>query len=394
MWDRTGIPRKIYQVLYPCKRHFRCAQAPHFLVFCWLVIALIRDPGKGTIKGLGAYLPSQLPYWTTLRMVRSSQWDAAAVMTQMATTTLRTLPPPADGVLYLIGDSTLKDKRGRKHPLGHTTRHSEHDPYTFGFAMVLLIASWDRFRVPIALAPIDPTCRGHQNTLFRQMLQDFAPPSWVHHVVVIADAGFAANATMRLITDQNYGDVFAMPRTRKFTNGKHLRELVQHLPKSYYYRRASSKPDGRRQDDWGFVRHATLHNLGDVTIVLSKQRRNTGPKQVKIIVTNLTGATAGTILSIYARRWGVELTIKELKSGLHLGRMQVTNDKERVARSVALSVLAYLLLVRLYGSDQAIMTDWSLFKLKERFSGEVAQDAVQRTERKWQRKLKQFKDVA
>jgi len=394
MWDRTCIPRKIYQVLYPCKKHFRCAQAQHFLVFCWLVIALIRDPGKGTIKGLGAYLPSKLPYWTTLRMVRSSQWDAAAVMTQMATTTLRTLPPPADGVLYLIGDSTLKDKRGRKHPLGHTTRHSEHDPYTFGFEMVLLIASWDRFRVPIALAPIDPQCRGHQNTLFRQMLQDFVPPSWVHHVVVIADAGFAANATMRLITDQNYGYVFAMPRTRKFTNGKHLRDLVQHLPKSYYDRRASSKPDGRRQDYWVFVRHAALHNLGDVTIVLSKKRRNTGPKQVKIIVTNLTGATAGTILSIYARRWGVELTIKELKSGLHLGRMQVTNDKERVARSVALSILAYLLLVRLYGADEAVMKDWSLFKLKERFIGEVAQDAVQRTERKWQRKLKQFKDVA
>jgi hypothetical protein len=30
-------------------------------VFCWLVIALIRDQGKGTIKGLGTYLPSKLP---------------------------------------------------------------------------------------------------------------------------------------------------------------------------------------------------------------------------------------------------------------------------------------------------------------------------------------------
>src|SRR6266487_4244234 len=285
MWDRTCIPRKVYQVLSPCKRHFRCAQAQHFLVFCWLVIALIRDPGKGTLKG-------------------------------------------------------------------------------------------------------------HQNILFRQMLKDFVPPAWPRQVVVVADAGCAANETLRLITEQKYTDVFAMPRTRKFTNGKHLRDLVQHLPKSCYYRRASSKPDGRRQDYWVFVRHATWHNLGDVTIVLSKKRRNTGPKQVKIIVTNLTGATAGTMLSIYARRWGVERTIKELKSGLHLGRMHVTNDKERVTRSVVLSVLAYLLLVRLYGSDEAVMKEWSLFKLKERFIGEVAQDAVRRTERKWERKLKQFKDVA
>jgi hypothetical protein len=394
MWDRTGIPRKIYQVLYPCQRHFRCAQAQHFLVFCWLLIALIRDPGKGTLKGLGAYLPLKLPYWTTLRMVRSSQWDAVAVMTQMAMATLRALPPPADGVLYLIGDSTLKDKRGRKHPLGHTTRHSEHAPYTFGFEMVLLIASWGRFRVPVALALLDPQCRGHQNILFRQMLKAFVPPAWARQVVVVADAGFAANATMRLITEQHYTYVFAMPRTRKFTNGKYLRDLVHHLPKSWYHRRASHKPDGRRRDYWVFLRRASLHNLGDVTIVLSKKRRNDGPKGVKIIVTNLTGASAGAVLSMYAWRWGGEVTIKELKSSLPLGQMQVTRDKERVMRSVALSVLAYLLLVRLYSSEEAVMKDGSLFKLKERFIGEVAQDAMPRTERKWQHKLKPFKNVA
>jgi hypothetical protein len=71
---------------------------------------------------------------------------------------------------------------------------------------------------------------------------------------------------------------------------------------------------------------ATLYNLGDVTIVLSKKRRNDGPKGVKILVTNLTKASAEAILSMYAWRWGVELTIKELKSGLHLGQMQVTKE--------------------------------------------------------------------
>jgi hypothetical protein len=226
------------------------------------------------------------------------------------------------------------------------------------------------------------------------MLQDFVPPAWVRQIVVVADAGFAANATLRLITEKHYTYVFAMPRTRKFTNGKHLRDLVQHLPKRCYSRRASHKPDGHRRDYWVFTRRATLHNLGDVTIVLSKKRRNDGPKGVKIIVTNLTEASAGAILSMYAWRWGVEVTIKELKSGLHLGQMQVTKTAERVGRSVALSVMAYLLLVRLYGRDDALGKNWSLFKLKERFIGEVAQEAVTRTERKWQRKLKQYKDVA
>jgi hypothetical protein len=394
MWGRTCIPRTVYQVLYPFKKHFRCAQAQHFLVFCWLLVALIRAPGKGTLKGLRLYLPSTLPYWTIVRMVRSGPWDAHAVITDLAAATRRSLPPPPDGVLYLMGDSTLKPKRGRKHPVGHFTRHGAHDPYQFGFELVLLIASWEGFRVPVAVGLVDPQCRGHQNRLFRQMLQDFVPPAWVQQVVVVADAGFAANETLRLITQQKYAYVFAMPRTRKFRDGKHLRDLVQHLPKSCYYRRASHKPDGRRRDYWVFLRRATLHNLGDVTIVLSKKRRNDGPKGVKILVTNLTEANAGAILSMYAWRWGVEVTIKELKSGLHLGQMQVTHDKERVMRSVALSVLAYLLLVRLYGKEEPATQPWSLFKLKERFIGEVAQEEVMRTERKWQRKLRQFKHVA
>ena len=88
----------------------------------------MREPGKGTLKGLQSYLPSTLKYWTTLRMIRSGQWDATAVVCDLATATLRTLPPPSEGVLYRIGESTLQDKRGRNHPLGHTTRHSEHDP--------------------------------------------------------------------------------------------------------------------------------------------------------------------------------------------------------------------------------------------------------------------------
>ena len=72
-----------------------------------------------------------------------------------------------------------------------------------------------------------------------------------------------------------------------------------------------------------------------------------GPKGVKILVTNLTEANAGAMLSISAWRWGVEVTIKARKSDLPLGQRQVTAESERVERSVILAMLAYLLLVRL-----------------------------------------------
>jgi hypothetical protein len=99
----------------------------------------------------------------------------------------------------------VKEKRGRKPPLGHTTRHGEHDPSICGFEMVRVLASWARFRVPMALAPIDPKIKGHQTILFREMLQAFVPPSWPRPVVVMADAGFAANATLRLRAEKRYG---------------------------------------------------------------------------------------------------------------------------------------------------------------------------------------------
>jgi hypothetical protein len=90
----------------------------------------------------------------------------------------------------------------------------------------------------------------------------------------------------------------------------------------------------------------------------------------------------------------MEVTIKELKSGLHLGQMQVTKEAERVTRSVALSIVAYLLLVRLYGHDKTLHKEWSLFKLKERFTEDVTQEHMRRSELRWQRKLKQLKDAA
>jgi hypothetical protein len=66
----------------------------------------------------------------------------------------------------------------------------------------------------------------------------------VREIVVLGNAGYAANATLKLIKGLGWTYVCAMPRTRKFTNGKYLRALVQHLPESLYRRRATDNPDG------------------------------------------------------------------------------------------------------------------------------------------------------
>ena len=81
---------------------------------------------------------------------------ADVLVSQRSRDGLHWLPAPADGIMHLSADKTRKDNRGRKHPLGLVTRESAHAPYCFGFAMVLLIASWNRSRIPIAIAVMDP----------------------------------------------------------------------------------------------------------------------------------------------------------------------------------------------------------------------------------------------
>ena len=84
-----------------CKPVFRCVQARHFWVFCWVLIALILDNGKGTLKELCQYMPPQLRYGTLMRMVRSGQWDADVLVSQMSHEVLHWLPAPADGIMHL-----------------------------------------------------------------------------------------------------------------------------------------------------------------------------------------------------------------------------------------------------------------------------------------------------
>jgi len=51
MWRCTCFSRNAYDFRYAFKPLFRCAQACHLVIFCWLLVAIIGDSGAGTLKG-------------------------------------------------------------------------------------------------------------------------------------------------------------------------------------------------------------------------------------------------------------------------------------------------------------------------------------------------------
>lgn len=167
------------------------------------------------------------------------------------------------------------------------------------------------------------------------MLNELVLPPWCSKVIVVADAAYASRQNLQAIQARHWWFVIAFPRTWKFTDGHSLRDLVAHLP-HVYYRKVRLPLIGSRaryRVFWTFAKPTALREVGDVTVVLSKRRRNDGPKNTKVLVTNLPQATAHGTATVYLRRWPVELFFKEWKEVVGVGQHQVTKDAARVERS-------------------------------------------------------------
>ena len=213
----------------------------------------------------------------------------------------------------MVVDSTFKSKTAQKHPLAKQGRLNEYAPDVFGLHMVIVMLQWGNYRIPVDFEMVRRKDHPHyrsENALFRWMLVRFHRPSWAEMVVIVADAAFASKATIKLIRQRGYFFVLAFARTWCFENGQPLKDLVTHLPKKHYHRCWVPLEElGRRRTSWTYAKRARLRHIGDVTIILSKPRRNNGPKQTKILGTNLPEVTARQVVDVYRRRWAVELLI-------------------------------------------------------------------------------------
>jgi Transposase DDE domain len=223
---------------------------------------------------------------------------------------------------------------------------------------VLLSAAWDGYRVPGGFRLILPKRHAgyrSENRLFRDMVEDFVPPSWATRVIVGGDAAYGSKANMRMVQDRDqrdparrWGFVFAITRTWKTVEEKTLKHLVTHLPRMYYQgTRIPREPTGKgSRTFWIYGTRLCLRHVGEVTVVLSKKGRNVSPQHTKILVTNLAELTPRQVVCMYQKRWAIELANWELKSGLGLGQHQVSGERERSEKSVGIAVLASLFLLR------------------------------------------------
>jgi hypothetical protein len=351
----------------------------HQLIFCWLVILQAVSPGRRTLAELSRATPSYVTEWRFRRFLKAGYWSVHLLIDWFAAEVIKSLPLPEDATVYLIGDGSHKDKRGKKSPLVQKGRKSKGDPWFFGIRFVVLMVSWDVYRVPMGFRIIrrrdDPRYRT-ENALFREMVGAFAPPPWAKRVIVCGDAAYGSKDNMKMIrlrdkadAKRRWGFVFAIARTWNIEERgkvKKIKDLVTHLPRKLYRRTWIPKlaEESRRKTFWIYSKRLCLKAAGDVTVVLSKKGRNFGPKRTKILVTNLLELTPRQILCVYQRRWSIEILFKELKSGLGLGEHQVTSEEDRVEKSIGISFIAYLFLLRGCAGEIRLGQSWSIFQLQ------------------------------
>jgi hypothetical protein len=348
----------------------------HRLIFCWLIFMQAVSPGRKTLEEMARWTPATLTAWRFGRLLKAAYWNVHLLVSWLAQDLLTTLPAPTNGILYLFGDGSHADKRGTKNPVAQKGRISQHHPWFFGLRFVLLMAAWDSYRFPVGFRLILPKRHAgyrSENALFREMVGEFAPPRWAKLVIVGGDAAYGSQANMRMVQARDkadparrWGFVFAIARTWKTAEDKTIKNLVTHVPHTYYQRTRVPREQARqsRKTFWTFHTRVCLRHIGEVTVVLSKRGRNLGPKQTKILVTNLAELTSSQVVCIYQKRWAVELLNWELKSGLGLGEHQVSGDKNRSEKSVGIAVLAYLFVLRVCHHEIIPGKPWSIFQLQ------------------------------
>jgi hypothetical protein len=122
-----------------------------------------------------------------------------------------------------------------------------------------------------------------------------------------------------------------------------------------------------------------LRHGGDVTGVLRKKGRNTGPHHTKSLVTNLAELTPRQVVCISQKRWAIALMHWELQSGLGWGEPQVSGDKNRSEKSVGIAVLAYLFVLRVCHHEIVPGKPWRIFQLQHALRLRVMTNQVEHT---------------
>jgi hypothetical protein len=348
----------------------------HRLIFCWLLCMLAVSPGRQTLAEMARWTPAAITAWRFGRLLQAVYGHVPLLVRWLAQARLATWPAPAHGLGYLCGDGRHADTRGTKHPVTQQGRIRQQHPWFCGLRFVRLRAAWEGYRLPVGLRLILPKRHPGSRSahaLLREMGGEFVPPRWAKLVRVGGEAADGSKANRRLVqardtaeTTRRWGLVCAIARTWKTGAEPTLQHLVTPVPHSYDPRPPVPREGAGtgRRTCWTYQTRGCWRQVGEVTVVLSKTGRTTGPHTPTRLVPNLAAWTPRPVVRMSQKRWAIALRPWEWKAGRGLGAPQGSGNKERREQSVGMAVLAYVFGLRVGHHEIVPGKPWRIFQLQ------------------------------
>jgi hypothetical protein len=280
----------------------------------------------------------------------SDRWQASVLLTQAVARLIKRLKPRPGETLDLILDDHRTSKRARK--MDRISKIWDHKEQRFVHGHILLTAAivFRGMVLPIRIDLWKP--KGQPGPRYKKLtvmaaaiIHDFVPPAGVK-VRVLFDAYYLCPTVVKAAQDRGWTWFSVAAKNRSFisegtSKGRKIADvapgLIKHQGRNVRMPRSRGRASLRIACGDGY-----LSRIGQVRMVLSK-RPNERWKTTVAIVTNARNIDARGIVSIYERRWKIEVLFKELEQDLGLGDYQMLKETA-IVHHLHLCCLAHLLL--------------------------------------------------
>ncbi len=315
-----------------------------------MILALLLTNARGKLKAM-ANGTSLAGHRTSLGFfLAHSDWDHVGILEYLALQTLRSMHPKKGEVLHLIIDDTRTNKRGRKfEALSKIWDHSQ-QKFVYGHFLITAAILFRGVVLPWRIEIWTP--KEYAGNSFRKatqiaadLIRQFQPPEGLK-VRVLFDAFYLCGPVVNACQSRGFSWCSVAARNRTFCpfgRGRR-RKLGQIGPGRLRHqkRRVRMPRDRRWQELWVSAMDGYLAKIGNVRVVFSK-RPSDNNRKIVAIVTNEMSLDERTIVSIYEKRWNIEVLFKELRGSLGLDAYQV-QTLLAITRHLHVVCLAHLVL--------------------------------------------------
>lgn len=325
------------------------------LLLAYLLALLVLRGRKSAARIADLYPPRHRSSFTRLKRkpLPVDDW-----LQEEAGHTLRELGWREGQTVYLIADTTLKAKRGKKMHNLHKFKVSGQKQYIIGHALVAVILVYQGQRIPLAIAPYKSAewcaLRGvkfqSQGQIAAALLRSLTLPKGLNPIVLL-DSGLFNRHVLGALKQREWIYVSVAQRQRVLVqaDGTPLRlsdylQTLVHTPRVFRQVTAHTL-SGQKRRYWTRRETVSLRHVGEVVLVISGRRKDE-TRWLKPLVSNEGAWSAQAVCDHYAQRWHIEIWFKEMKQEMGLGEYQErTLTAQR--NHVRLAALGYTVAVRL-----------------------------------------------